>query len=62
MQAKLRRGTVGVVQAGSTFSECIKLAARRLGRSVRRQLDLQRQFDRQTVRRLEPIGAELERN
>lgn len=54
LKAKLRRhGTTEVTQEGTSFGECIRLASPRLGRSVRRQLDRERKFDRQTVRRME---------
>ena len=52
IRAKLRqRGTVEVTQAGTEFGPCIGNAARRLGRSVRRQFDLQNRFERQSIRR-----------
>ena len=52
IRAKLRRrGTVEVMQDARDFSACLTLAAGRLGRSVRRQLDRRKDFDRRTVRR-----------
>lgn len=54
MRAKLRRkGTVEVVQAGSNLGHCLSLAASRLGRTVRRQIDARRQIDRRSIRRSE---------
>jgi hypothetical protein len=54
VRAKLRRGgSVEVRQDGTDFGQCLGLASSRLGRSVRRKLDVRRQFNRETVRRQE---------
>lgn len=58
LRAKLRRqGAVEVTQVGSEISECVGLGARRLGRSIRRTLDLRKQTPRSSVRRVEGLGV-----